>query len=155
MPFKKVPKNNALLSPRFWEGKTLTQLSADEWEALCDGCGQCCLFKLEDEDSGDIYLTNVVCRFLDLCTYQCRVYADRHQAVPTCVQLNPGNVLELTWIPPTCAYKLVGEGKALPAWHPLISGERIGNQRGELFSGKQVVSETEVDMDDLENHVIS
>ena len=143
------------LPPNFWKGKTLEQLSPEEWEALCDGCGQCCLFKLEDEDSGDLYLTNVVCRFLDQQTCQCQVYAERHQAVPTCVQLTPQNVLELKWIPPTCAYKRVAEGKPLPKWHPLISGDKQSIQKTEHFVGGRVISECEVDMDDLENYVIS
>jgi uncharacterized protein len=143
------------LPPNFWNGKTLEQLSPEEWEALCDGCGQCCLYKLEDEDSGDLYLTNVVCRFLDQHTCQCQVYAERHQAVPTCVQLTPQNVLELKWIPPTCAYKLVAEGKPLPKWHPLISGDRQSIQKTEFFVGGRVISESDVDMDDLEDYVIS
>ena len=143
------------LLSNFWKGKTLEQLSPEEWEALCDGCGQCCLYKLEDEESGDLYLTNVVCRFLDHKSCQCRVYKERHQAVPTCVQLTPQNVLELKWIPPTCAYKLIAEGRELPAWHPLICGERQSLQKSEFFVGDRVISETEVDMDDLENYVIS
>ena len=143
------------LLPNFWKGKTLEQLSNEEWEALCDGCGQCCLYKLEDEDSSDLYLTNVVCRFFDQQTCQCRVYAERHQAVPTCVQLTPQNVLELKWIPPTCAYKLLAEGKPLPKWHPLISDDRQSIQETEFFVGGRVISESDVDMDDLENYVIS
>jgi uncharacterized protein len=150
-----VPKNKKKLSPHFWEGKSLNHLSPEEWEALCDHCGQCCLYKLEDEDSGDIFLTNVVCRFLDRPTGNCLVYEDRRAAVPTCIQLNPTNVLELSWIPPTCAYKLLAEGKPLPSWHPLISGRKNGINKGEFILGDQVVSETEVDMDNLENHIIS
>ena len=143
------------LPPNFWKGRTLEQLSPEEWEALCDGCGQCCLYKLEDEDSGDLYLTNVVCRFLDHETCQCQVYPDRHQAVPTCVQLTPQNVLALKWIPPTCAYKLIAEGKTLPEWHPLISGNRQSIQETEFSIGGRVISESEADMDDLENYVVS
>ena len=142
------------LLPNFWKGKTLAQLSPEEWEALCDGCGQCCLYKLEDEDSGDLYLTNVVCRFLDHQTCQCQVYSERHQAVPTCVQLTPQNVLELKWIPPTCAYKLIAEGKDLLDWHPLVCGEKQSIQKTDFFIGDRAISESEVDMDDLENYVI-
>ena len=149
-----MAKNKKELRPRFWEGKTLEQLTDEEWEALCDGCGQCCLYKIEDEDSGDIYLTNVVCRYLDRATGLCQVYDERHVAVPTCIQLNPQNVLKYSWIPPTCAYRLVAEGKPLPDWHPLISGEKAANQKG-LLLGDQIVSETEVEMDDLESHVVS
>ena len=143
------------LPPSFWKGKTLEKLSPEEWEALCDGCGQCCLYKLEDEDSGDLYLTNVVCRFLDRRSCQCQVYAERHQVVPTCVQLTPKNVLELKWIPPTCAYRLVAEGKPLPGWHPLISGDKRSLKKTEFFIGGRAISECEVDMHDLENYVIS
>ncbi len=143
------------LLPNFWKGKTLEELSPEEWETLCDGCGQCCLYKLEDEESGDLYLTNVVCRFLDLKSCQCQVYAERHQAVPTCIQLTPQNVFELKWIPPTCAYKLVAEGKPLPKWHPLISGNSQSIRDAEFFVGGRIISESEVDMDDLENYVIS
>lgn len=143
------------LLPNFWKGKTLEQLSTEEWEALCDGCGQCCLYKLEDEETCDLYLTNVVCRFLDLQTCECQVYAERHQTVPTCVQLTPQNVLEIKWIPPTCAYKLVAEGKPLPKWHPLISCDKESIQETEFSIGGRVISENDVDMDDLENYVIS
>ena len=143
------------LRPNFWKGKTLEQISSEEWEALCDGCGQCCLYKLEDEDSGDLYLTNVVCRFLDHQTCQCQVYINRHQAVPTCVQLTPQNVLELKWIPPTCAYKLIAEGKDLLDWHPLVCGEKQSIQKTDFFIGDRAISESEVDMDDLENYIIS
>ncbi len=149
-----MANNKRKPDPHFWEGKTLEQFSPEEWEALCDGCGQCCLYKLEDEDSGDIYLTNVVCRFLDRETGLCQVYEERHRAVPTCIQLNPQNVLKYSWIPPTCAYRLVAEGKTLPDWHPLISGTNAANKKG-LLLGDQIVSETEVDMDDLESHVVS
>lgn len=122
---------------------------------VCDHCGQCCLFKLEDEESRDIYLTNVVCRFLERKTGNCLVYSDRRQAVPTCIQLNPNNVVELNWIPLTCAYRLLAEGKPLPAWHPLIAGNKKMMNREGFFLGDEVVSETDVDMNDLENHVIS
>ena len=149
---KTKPQN---LTPRFWEHKTLEELTPDEWEALCDCCGQCCLFKLEDEDSGELYLTNVICRFLDRFTGRCRVYIHRHQAVPTCIQLNPRNVVELRWIPPTCAYRLVAQGKPLPDWHPLISGKNIGTSKMEFLLGTRVVSEADVDKEELKSHIIS
>lgn len=121
---------------------------------LCDGCGQCCLYKIEDEESGDIYLTNVVCRFLDRETGLCQVYDERQTAVPTCIRLNPQNVLQYSWIPSTCAYRLVAEGKPLPNWHPLISGEKAID-KDTLRLGDRIVSETDVNMDDLESHIIS
>lgn len=108
----------------FWESKSLHELTAQEWEALCDGCGRCCLHKLEDEDSGLLYLTNVACRLLDLHSCSCRHYPDRRRQVPDCVQLTPDNIGACTWLPETCAYRRRAEGRALPEWHPLRSGRR-------------------------------
>lgn len=143
------------LSKNFWKGKSLVDLSCEEWEALCDGCGQCCLYKLEDEESGDLLLTNVVCRFLDPKTCRCQVYEERRSAVPTCVKLTPRNVTELTWIPPTCAYKLIAEGKPLPDWHYLVSGSReTVHTSGNSVRGR-TISESGVDLNDLQNFVIS
>lgn len=107
----------------FWEEKTLAQLTPEEWESLCDGCGKCCLIGLEDEDSGQIYLTDVACRLFDGASCRCRDYANRKAEVPDCVQLTPQNVPELGWLPKTCAYRLVSENKPLKSWHPLVSGD--------------------------------
>lgn len=109
--------------PPFWQTKTLAQMSPGEWESLCDGCGKCCLIGLEDIDTGEIHLTDVACRLLDGQTCRCRDYANRQQVVPDCVQLTPQNVAQLHWLPKTCAYRLVNEGKTLRPWHPLISGD--------------------------------
>lgn len=108
--------------PPFWQAKTLAQLTNEEWESLCDGCGKCCLIGLEDIDTGEIHLTDVACRLLDDQSCRCRDYANRQQEVPDCVQLTPENVAQLHWLPKTCAYRLVSEGKPLRAWHPLLSG---------------------------------
>ncbi|MFK7876834.1 MAG: YcgN family cysteine cluster protein, partial [Paracoccaceae bacterium] len=111
------------LSPRFWERKSLSKMSKPEWEALCDGCGKCCLNKLEDEDSGHVALTRVACRLLDDATCRCAHYENRHQFVPDCIVLSPENLVDnLYWMPETCAYKLLHTGKSLFDWHPLISG---------------------------------
>lgn len=107
----------------WWEQKRLAELSPEEWEALCDGCGKCCLIGLEDEDTGEIYLTDVACRLLDGESCRCRDYPNRKAQVPDCVQLTPENVPELAWLPKTCAYRLVAEGKPLKGWHPLVSGD--------------------------------
>ncbi|CDI03191.1 conserved hypothetical protein [Candidatus Competibacter denitrificans Run_A_D11] len=106
----------------FWETKALAQLTLAEWEALCDGCGKCCLHKLEDEETGKLFQTNVACKLLNLDTGRCSRYGERLRWVPDCIQLTPSLVRELTWLPPTCAYRLCAENKPLPSWHPLRSG---------------------------------
>lgn len=106
----------------FWRGKTLAELTPEQWESLCDGCGRCCLVKLEDEDSGRILATDIACRLFDEGTCRCRDYENRSQSVPDCVRLTPEVVPQLRWLPPTCAYRLVANGKDLPWWHPLVSG---------------------------------
>lgn len=101
----------------------MSSMSREEWESLCDGCGKCCLHKLEDEDTGEIAYTNVACRLLNLGTCQCKDYEDRKRHVPDCVQLTADAVGALHWLPSTCAYRLLAEGKTLPWWHPLVSGD--------------------------------
>jgi uncharacterized cysteine cluster protein YcgN (CxxCxxCC family) len=106
----------------FWRAKTLEQMNESEWESLCDGCARCCLIKLEDEDDGKILNTDIGCRLLDGATCRCKDYARRARRVPDCVSLTPQAVRTLTWLPPTCAYRLIAEGKDLFDWHPLKSG---------------------------------
>ncbi|HVW93735.1 MAG TPA: YcgN family cysteine cluster protein [Devosia sp.] len=107
----------------FWEEKSLEEMTPAEWESLCDGCGRCCLIKLEDEDSGVIITSDVRCRLLDGETCRCTDYPNRQRKVPDCVKLTPQNVAEIAWIPTTCAYRRLAEGRGLPWWHPLISGD--------------------------------
>jgi uncharacterized cysteine cluster protein YcgN (CxxCxxCC family) len=109
--------------PPFWKSKRLDEMSRAQWESLCDGCGRCCLHKLEDEENGRIYWTNLACKLLDGHSGKCGDYANRRRFVPDCVQLTPQNVAERAWLPPTCAYRLVHEGKDLMWWHPLVSGD--------------------------------
>ena len=106
----------------FWKTKTLEQMNSGEWESLCDGCGKCCMAKLEDEDTGEIFWTSVACRLLDQELCRCCDYEHRLDKVKDCVRLTPQNVRTLTWLPSTCAYRLVAEGKDLESWHPLVSG---------------------------------
>lgn len=103
----------------FWRRKTLAEMSHDEWESLCDGCGKCCLHKLEDEETGEIVYTDVACRLLDLTRCRCRHYRRRHELVPGCARLGPDRLDELRRMPSSCAYRLLHEGKDLPWWHPL------------------------------------
>ncbi len=135
----------------FWE-QPLDTLDRGQWEALCDGCGKCCLHKVEDEDDGRIYPTNISCRLLDTRTAQCTDYRHRRALVPDCLRLTPAKLENITWLPSSCAYSLRAGGKPLPDWHYLISGSRDTiHETGNSVAGK-VISETVAGP--LENHVI-
>lgn len=139
----------------FWKTKTLEELSSAEWESLCDGCGRCCLEKLEDEDTGKIYFTHVACRLFDVGACGCSDYPNRSAKVSDCVRLTPENVRTLNWLPPSCAYKLVAEGRDLYWWHPLISGDpNTVHEAGVSVRGRVVATEDEVDDADLEDHIV-
>ena len=139
----------------FWHVKTLDELSRQEWEALCDGCGKCCLLKLEDEDTGRIYVTDVACKLLDCETCQCSNYPDRKRFVPDCVTLDAGSVRALDWLPSTCAYRLRGEGKALEWWHPLVSGDPETVHQAGVSARHRILSEPDVDEEDLPDRIVS
>ncbi|RMF37670.1 MAG: YcgN family cysteine cluster protein [Alphaproteobacteria bacterium] len=141
--------------PRFWETLGLDELSHAEWEALCDGCGKCCLLKLEDEETGEVQYTDVACRLFDAETCRCGQYALRRMLVPGCVQLTPENIAEnKAWMPASCAYRLLAEGRPLPRWHPLIARDRSAVHRaGESVRGR-TVPEWDVDEEELEDHLI-
>jgi hypothetical protein len=136
----------------FWETKTLAQMTKAEWESLCDGCGKCCLHKFEYEDTGEIDHTNVACRYLDLNTCRCTEYKKRHQLVEDCISLTAKLVGNLSWLPSTCAYRRLDEGKTLPRWHPLITGTRDSVHRAGVSVAGRVISED--DVDDPEDHII-
>ncbi len=140
---------------RFWEKVPLGDMTPNEWEALCDGCGNCCLIKLEDEDSGDFLFTNVSCRLLDTKTCQCGNYALRKQIVKDCVILTPDNIKTIAeWMPATCAYRRLFEGDPLPEWHPLITGDKNSVVKVGASVKDWAIPEYEVDMDDIENYIV-
>ncbi|MBR9912541.1 MAG: YcgN family cysteine cluster protein [Gammaproteobacteria bacterium] len=141
-------------SPRFWEQKSLTAMTDAEWESLCDGCGKCCLHKLEDEDSGEVFYTCVACAQLDTERGGCRNYSRRLQLVPDCIDLRPLDLAALHWLPSTCAYRLVYEQKPLPPWHPLISGSRQSVHEAGISVMGRVYAESEVAVDDLEDYIV-
>jgi uncharacterized protein len=139
----------------FWKSKSLEEMTDSEWESLCDGCGRCCLNKLEDEDSGRIYFTHVGCRLLDAQACRCTDYGNRSAQVPDCVRLTPENVREIAWLPPTCGYRLRAEGRDLYWWHPLVSGDpETVHQAGVSVRGRVQASEENVPDNELEDHIV-
>ena len=140
-------------NPPFWETTPLHLMDRQQWESLCDGCGKCCLLKLEDVDTGDIHYTDVGCRLLDQQNCRCTDYENRKSLVPDCIILKPQNLDTLPWMPETCSYRLLHEGKTLPDWHPLVSGKMDSTiSSGNSVSG-QIISEDDVAEQDLPDHI--
>jgi len=137
----------------FWKVKSLREMSAAEWESLCDGCGRCCLVKLEDEDTGRYYYTDVACHLFDNGSCRCSDYQNRSKRVPDCVKLDPQNVGELGWLPHTCAYRLLSEGKSLAWWHPLVSGTAETVVAAGISMRGKTVSEKDVPEAELEDRI--
>jgi hypothetical protein len=125
----------------FWETKTLAEMTPAEWESLCDGCGLCCLVRFEDEDTGEIMPTRVHCRLFDPQACRCSMYEQRKHYVPDCVKLTPGNIDDLFWMPRSCAYRRLNEGKTLPHWHPLITGDPESVHKAGVSVRGQTISE--------------
>lgn len=143
----------ARLKPGFWRTKALGELSRAEWEALCDGCARCCLHRFEDEDTREIWFTNVHCRLLDPDTCQCTDYQNRSVRVPDCVTLTVETLAEPYWLPASCAYRLLAEGRDLPAWHPLVSGDADSVfHAGQCICGRTI---SEDEADDPEQHIVT
>ena len=138
----------------YWDEKTLAEMSTEEWEALCDGCGRCCLIKLEDEDTGERFTSDVHCRMLDGSTCKCSDYEHRLEVVPDCIKLTPENVLTIPWIPKTCAYRRVAEGKGLAWWHPLISGDPETVVQVGVSVRNRTMSEDDVPPNTWEEHAV-
>ena len=138
----------------FWKTRPLHELTTEQWESLCDGCGQCCLVKLEDADSGEVFYTDVVCHLLDQDACRCGDYKQRCTLVPDCVKLTPDNLEDLSWMPYDCAYRRLSEGRELAWWHPLVSGSTATVHESGASVRATVICETEVDSDNIEEHIV-
>jgi uncharacterized cysteine cluster protein YcgN (CxxCxxCC family) len=136
----------------FWKTKKLGQMTKAEWESLCDGCGKCCLNKLIDADTDELFFTNVACKLLDTKSCQCTRYPRRHEYVKDCVALSPRNVKKIRWLPETCAYRLVAEGKDLFDWHHLVCGDRNAVHKAGISVRGRVISED--DAGELVDHIV-
>ena len=139
----------------FWRRKRLEEMSKAEWESLCDGCGRCCLHRLEDEDTGEVHATRVSCKLLDTHSCRCTRYPERRRYVPDCIQLKPADARSFTWLPRTCAYRTLAEGRELASWHPLVSGSRETVHRAGISVRDQVISEERVHPDDFQDHIVT
>lgn len=138
----------------FWQGRKLAELSADEWESLCDGCAQCCAHKLEDEDSGAVAITDIACRLLDVKECRCASYSKRNEEVPACLPLNPERVTQFSWLPDTCGYRRVAEDRPLPYWHHLLTGDKELVHTLGVSVKNQLVKEESIEESDWQEHVI-
>ncbi len=143
-----------MLRPHFWDHYPLDELTKEEWEGLCDGCGQCCLIKLEDEDTGRIAYTQLACKLLDCGTGLCSNYGQRQEFVPDCIQLAPHMVSQLTWLPASCAYRRIHEGRGLASWHPLISGHRESVRHAGKSVAGRCRTEVGVDEEDWDRYIV-
>lgn len=143
------------LRPRFWETVPLKKMTAQEWEALCDGCGKCCLNKLEYEDTGEVEYTRVACKLLDGETCRCKSYENRRDYVPECVQLTPTKLPKIAyWLPSTCAYKLLYQKKPLPEWHPLVTGDPESTHTAGISARGKTVPEGSVSEEEWEDYLL-
>lgn len=138
----------------FWKTTALEDMTSVQWESLCDGCGRCCLNKLEDWDTGEIAFTNVACKLLDCDSCRCTDYENRQAEVPECIQLTPQTVQEITWLPPSCAYRLLAEGGDLYWWHPLVSGDSETVHQAGVSARGRTVPEAGMEPEDYEDHIV-
>jgi uncharacterized cysteine cluster protein YcgN (CxxCxxCC family) len=143
------------MSTPFWRTKTLAEMSPAEWESLCDGCGRCCLVKLEDEDTGRYYYTDIACKLLDCASCRCKDYENRFARVKDCLQITPATAEEYKWLPKTCGYRRLAEGRDLAWWHPLVSGSPdTVHEAGISVRGRVSLPETQVRVRDYEDHIV-
>lgn len=139
----------------FWKTKTLEELTGKEWESLCDGCARCCLVKLEQEETGEILLTRLACKLLDIGSCRCSDYPNRFAKMADCGDLTPANIRQISWLPPTCGYRLVAEGKDLAWWHPLVSGTTDTVHQAGISVRSFAMSESKVKPDNYERYIIN
>lgn len=149
-----IQKPRAQAARPFWETKTLQEMTPEEWESLCDGCGNCCLHKLRNDTTGELFETNVACRLLDGHSGRCRAYAARFRMVPDCTLLTPEGIRWFDWLPATCAYRLVAEGKPLFWWHPLVSGDPETVHEAGISVRGRTISELDIGDAPLEDYII-
>jgi len=141
-------------APHFWKDKTLAEMNRREWESLCDGCGRCCLNKLEDEDTGELFYTDVACKLLDLESGRCGNYPQRVKHVPDCMILSLDHPEYFRFLPDSCAYRCIDEGRPLADWHPLVSGRADSVHQAGISVCGNCISEEQIDPDELEDHII-
>ena len=142
------------MQDRFWESKSLEELDEEEWEALCDGCAQCCRLRFRRNDTAPVMTTSLACRLLDIPTRRCTKYPRRHELVPECVELDVDKAKTFDWLPDTCAYRLMANGQSLPDWHPLISGTHESVTRAGVSVAGQVISAANVELEDIEANLM-
>lgn len=152
--FNRCMGKKMMSNKRFWEIIPTKDMTQEQWESLCDGCCQCCAHKLQDEETDEIFKTNVVCRYLDEKNCQCTVYVERHAYVPDCIKVTPENAGVLSWVPETCSYRLVAQGKPLPDWHPLNTGDPKSTQKAGFSVTGKIIFENEIDDDDIEEFIV-
>ncbi len=141
------------ITPRWWIDKPLPEMTPAEWESLCDGCARCCLYKIQDVDTEELFYTDIACRFLDMEKCICTDYKNRHVIMPTCIVLTPENVEDINWMPSTCAYRLLSEGKDLIWWHPLVTGNKETPKDAGITINQFAILEDKNNIDKLEDHV--
>lgn len=145
---------SSALRPEFWKNYSLDQMNPAEWEAVCDGCGLCCLVKLQDEETEEVSYTKVACKLLNCKTGLCSDYANRKQFVPDCVQLDYAALQQIQWLPSTCGYRRLNEGKTLPPWHYLNTGSRQSVIHAKKSAAGRCISESEIDEDDIDEYIV-
>ena len=138
----------------FWKTKSLKEMTKQEWESLCDGCARCCLHKLEDEDDGEVYYTDIHCRYLQRDNCGCTVYQTRNEKVPECIWLTPEQAASFKWLPDTCAYRLLAEGKDLYDWHPLVSGDKNSVHEADISIRNKGIPDDQVAEDEWQDRII-